>query len=333
MKRLVAVGLGLFAVFALYLAPATAHAGQSKAALTRLRLLTGPNGGQWFMMGDPIAEVLSKHVLPTTSRMGGGLANIESIDKRQGDIGFSLACFMGAGESGEAEYKSIPTQNTILLANIYPQVLYFLVRKDFARKHGITSVASLLEKRMPLRFASLKPGTASEFILNLLFKHGYGTSFDKLREQGWKIAFNNYAETADNFVSGDLDCFACTAGTEVPLIKTMEEHTDVLILPVEQDVLNFLAKKFKTGTYVIKPGVYRNITEPLKTLGDYTCLVVRKDMPEDIAYAMTKALWENRNYIAGVISDFGQLSPATAMPDNLPVHPGAAKFWKRLKSD
>lgn len=328
MMRFYAICLGLLTVFLL---SGAAHAAEAHARPTHLRMLTGPNGGQWFMMGDPIAEVLTKNVLPTNSRMGGGLANIKSIGARQGDLGFTLACFMGAGESGEAEYQSIATENTILLSNIYPQVLYFLVRKDFADEHGITSVETLLQKKMPLRFASLKPGTASEFILNMLFKHGYDTSFDKLREQGWRISFNNYAETADNFVAGDLDCFAYTAGTIVPLIKTMEEHTDVLILPIEQKVLDLLAQKFKTGTHIIQPGKYKSITRPVTTLGDYTSIVVRKDMPDDIVHSITKALWENRDYIAGVISDFGQFAPQTAIAGDIPFHPGAVAFWKQRK--
>lgn len=333
MKRMYAAGFGLVLGVVFFLACSVAHAAEAphKGWPTHLRMLTGPNGGQWFMMGDPIAEVLSKQVLPSTSRMGGGVANIQSINKKMGDFGFTLACFMGAAESGEEEYKNISTENSIILSNIYPQILYFLVRKDFADQHGITSVATLLEKKMPLKFASLRPGTASEFILNLLFKHGYGTSFAKLREQGWEISFNNYAETADNFVAGELDCFAYTAGAEVPLIKTMEQHTDVLILPVEQKTLDLLAEKFKTNTYVIKSGVYKSVQKPIHTLGDYTCIVIRKDLPDDLAFAAMKALWENRDYIAGVIKDFGQLSPKTAVPKGLPMHPGAAAFWAQLK--
>ncbi len=330
MVKLHAFCLSLCAVF-LLLCPQAARSAAHEGWPTHLRMLTGPNGGQWFMMGDPIAEVLSNHVIPTTSRLGGGVANIASVDKKRGDLGFTLASFMGAADSGEAEYQALRAENAVLLANIYPQVLYFLVRKDFAREHGITDVQTLLQLNMPLRFASLKPGTASEFILNLLFKYGYNTSFEQLRAQGWQVSFNNYAETADNFVAGDLDCFAYTAGTVVPLIKTMEEHTDVIILPVEQRVLDLLAAKFKTNTYTIPAGVYKSVTEPVKTLGDYTSIVVRRDFPDDLVYAINQALWQNRDRIAGVISDFGGLSPKTALPEGLDVHPGSVRFWSELR--
>ena len=328
-------GMRIILTVLLSLACICPHAAQAAPAVKpgwpmHLRMLTGPNGGQWFMMGEPIAEILSKNIAPTTSRMGGGMTNITSINKSDGDIAFSLACFLGASQSGEEEYKSIRLDNTMLMANVYPQVLYFLLRKDFAEKNNITGVESLLKLNMPLRFASLKPGTASEFILNLLFKYGYDSSFEQLKKQGWLISFNNYAETADNFVSGDIDCFAYTAGTTVPLISTMEQHTEVVILPVEQRVLDLLTQKFKTSTYTIKPGDYKNVTKPINTLGDWTCILVREDLPEDLVFAINKSLWEGRSYIGGVISDFNGLSPETALPAGLAAHPGSVKFWKSI---
>lgn len=296
-----------------------------------LRVLTGPTGGQWFVLGDPIAEVLSREVLTTSSRIGGGVDNIASVNDKRGDFGFTLSCFMGAGESGEEAYRSFKMDNAILMTNVYPQVLYFLVREDFAQKHGITDVRSLLQARLPLRFASLRPGTASEFILTLLLKYGYNTDFAKLEEQGWSVAFNNYAETADNFVDGQLDCFAYTAGTNVPLIKTIETHIPVRILPVDQSALDLLHNKFGTGTYVIHPGDYACVTSPITTLGDYTSFVVRKDLPEDLVYAINKSLWNNRADIARGIEDFGKLDPQTALPQNLPVHPGSRRFWQEMQ--
>ena len=189
----------------------------------------------------------------------------------------------------------------------------------------------MLAVNAPIRFASLKPGTASEFILNMLLKYGYNTSFEQLRKQNWQISFNNYAETADNFVAGELDCFAYTAGTDVPLIKTMEEYLEVVILPIERSVLNILSEKFKTSIYTLQPGDYANIKEPIDTLGDYTSLIARKDLPDDVVYNILKALYTNKKYIAQTIVDFNGFSPETAVPKGLSMHPGAVKFWTELQ--
>ena len=296
-----------------------------------LRVLTGPKGGQWFTMGKPIAEVLSGAVAPATSRAGGGIANIDSLNKEVGDIGFSLTSFRGTSLSGEPEYQHLKYDNATILFNAYPQVLYILLPRAFAEKHGISSVGSLLKVRAPLRFASLKPGTASEFILTLLLKYGYGMTYDDLRAQGWSLSFNNYAEIADNFAAGELDCFAYTAGGSVPLILTLEEHADVCILPVEREVLDKLSQKFKTTSYTIQPGDYRSVRQPVTTLGDWTCLLVRKNLPRDMVFAINKALWEQRHVVSNVIKDFGALSPDTALPQGMEAHPGSVDFWRTLK--
>lgn len=321
-----------FVLSAVPAVPAEAAPNAGEGWPMHLRLLSGPNGGQWFFMGESLAEVLSSRLLPTTSRIGGGVDNIGSINQKAGDIAFTLNCFLGAAGSGEQEYSSIRLENAEILANIYPQVLYVLLRKDFAEKNGIDGMETLIQKKLPLRFASLKPGTASEFILRLLLKYGYHTDFEALEKQGWNISFNNYAEIADNLVAGELDCFAYTAGTDVPLIHTIEEHTDVVILPIDSKILKELTEKFRTNTYTIPAGTYKSTKSSVDTLGDYTCLIVRKDLPEDLIYTLSKTLWENKGTVANKVSDFGGLDPQTAVPVGLPVHPGALRFWNELLS-
>ena len=296
-----------------------------------LRIITGPNGGQWFQMGKPLANALKQSVLPATSRSGGGLSNISEINSSAADMGFTLASFLGAIQSGEPAYKHIAMDNVTMMGNVYPQVFYVLMREDFAAKHNIDSMDALLSQNVPIRFASLKPGSASEFMLNMLLLHGYNTSFDALKNKGWQVSFGDYAEIADRFVDGDIDCFAYTAGTDVPLIRTLEEHTQPRILALNPKALATLSQKFKTGTYTIQPGAYKYVTKPILTLGDTTCLILRSDIPDSLAYAMTKAVWESRKSIANIIKDFGALSPETAITKGLPMHPGAKRFWETLK--
>ncbi len=304
---------------------------QDAAWPAHLRIVTGPNGGQWFQMGKPLADALKQSVLPATSRSGGGLSNISEINSSAADMGFTLASFLGAIQSGEPTYKHIAMDNVTMMGNVYPQVFYVLMREDFAAKHAIDSMDALLSRNVPIRFASLKPGSASEFMLNMLLLHGYNTSFDALKSKGWQLSFGDYAEIADRFVDGDIDCFAYTAGTDVPLIHTLEEHTQPRLLALNPEVLATLTQKFRTGTYTIKPGAYKYVTKPILTLGDTTCLILRRDIPDSLAYAMTKAVWENRETIASTIKDFSALSPETAITQGLPMHPGARQFWETLK--
>ncbi len=296
-----------------------------------LRILAGPEGGQWFLMSGPITEILSREVLPSSYRKGGGISNLEMLNKKMADFAFSLTSFLGGASSGAAEYKDIKADGVSLVGNVYPQVLYFLVRTEFAKKYQLKSVGDILRLDEPVRLATLKKGTGSEFFLRILLKYGYNTDYAALRKKGWQIYFNNYPETADDFVVGNLDCFAYTAGTRVPLLLDIENYTKFTALSVGDDVLEKLKDKFKFNSYVIEPSVYKGITSPVKTLSDFTCMVVRRDIPGDFVYELLSALWKHRDEIAETLPEFKNFSSDTAIPEGMPLHPGAEKFWNQVQ--
>ena len=299
---------------------------------SHLLVLTGANGGQSYSIGQAMADALSRDVLPTTSRVGGGLTNIEEINRNAAGMGFTLASFVGAALSGESAYKHINMDNVTVMANLYPQVLYVLVRKEFAQKFNIESMDDLVAQQHRVRFASLKYGTASHFVVDMLLQYGYNTSYEALKKQEWELSFNDYAEILDDFVEGDIDAFAFTAGPNMQLIHSLEEYMLPKILPISQQVVEKLGRKFHVQPHVIEPGTYRSVTTPTMTLGDSTLLVIRKDFPDDFVRALVKALWANREAIAHAVRDFGFLTPKTAVFPGLPMHPAALQTWNELQA-
>ena len=83
-----------------------------------LRMIIGANGEQWNMKGDPIAEVLSRRVLPTSSRVGNGLSSIKEVNAKESDLAFILGCFMEAASSEQEKYEGVGFENTVLMANV-----------------------------------------------------------------------------------------------------------------------------------------------------------------------------------------------------------------------
>ncbi len=329
-------GLCLAVLLALFFSVAVANAGPVKHEHhenwpSTLKILTGITGGQWDLLGNSIAQVLTASVMPTSCRLGAGISNITKVNNGFGDIGFSLSCFLRTRQLKENLNVDISTDNTSVLSVLYPQILYIIVKKDFARKNGITDLDSLVKKKSPMRFAVLKKGTGSHYLFQLLLKHGYDMDFSSLKKQGWQINFNTYSEIADKFVSNELDCFAYTAGSEVPLILSMEEYVDIMVLPIPKKILETLQTKLHTGMYTLHPGVYKSVSKPVLTLSDSTCLIVRKDMPEDLVYEISRVMWENRKYISQDVKLFEYLTPETALKKGVDIHPGSMKFWNELK--
>ena len=297
---------------------------------TQLRFMAGPPGGNWFALGTALADIWSKEVINTSSSSGGGVSNIINSNSRKGDLGFSVTSFLGAAMKGEEDFQGKSIDNSVIMSNLYTQVTYFIVRKDFADKNGIKTVGDLLQKKV--RFATLKPGTASEFAVKVLFKKGYNTDPNTLKkDKGWSVEYASYEGGADLMADSHIDCFAFSVGSIASIVMNIESKLDVVVLEVEQNALDAVAEAYGTTTYSIEPGIYKSVISPTKTLGDYTCIVIRKDLPESLVYALNESMWKNRQGLTEAVKDMQELSPAIALPKGVPSHPGSEKFWNSIK--
>lgn len=330
MKKLAA--LVLFTVlFSFAAAPVFAAPAPKAGWPQQLKFMAGPPGGNWFALGSAFSDMWSKNVIQTTSSSGGGVSNILNTNVKKGDFGFSVTSLLGAAVKGEQDFLGRPTANSVIMANLYTQYTYFVMNKDFAEKHKIKKVGDIFDKKIPVRMATLKPGTASEFVVKTLFLKGYGITYKDIKKMGGSMEFASYEGGADLLADGHIDLFIFSVGKVASIVMNIESKAKITILPVEDSALKALADAYGTVTLTVAPGIYKSVTKPVKTVGDYTCIVIRKDLPEDLVYELCKSLWSNKATLAKAVKDIAELNPKTAVPSNVPTHPGAVKFWKEAK--
>ena len=297
----------------------------------QLKFMAGPPGGNWFALGSAFADMWSKNVIQTTSSSGGGVSNIINSNVKKGDFGFSVTSLLGAAVKGEQDFLGRPATNSVIMANLYTQYTYFIMNEEFAKKHNIKKVGDIFEKKVPVRMATLKPGTASEFVVKTLFLKGYGITYKDIKKMGGSMEFASYEGGADLIADGHIDLFIFSVGKVASIVMNIESKAKVVVLPVDDSALKALANAYGTVTFTIDPGIYKSVKKPVKTVGDYTCVVIRKDLPEDLVYDLCKALWKNKGTLAKAVKDIAELNPKTAVPDGVPTHAGAVKFWKEAK--
>jgi len=324
MKALKALALS---ALALALA-APAEAADKAGWPAGLRFLAGPPGGNWFALGGALAEMWSHEVLPVTSGTGGGVSNIINIDRAKGDMGFSVASLQSAAEAGIPPFKA-KTTNVSVLVNAYPQVTYFVAREDFLAKHGVKDLGDIVKKKIPMRFATLKVGTSSEFIIANLFKEGYGIAYrDAIKSWGGSVEYASYSDGANLIADNHIDVFAFSVGEVAAVVMNIESQAKVKLLSVDKPALAAMEKKFKTYTYVIKAGgPYKCVTAPVDAVGDYTSIVIRKDLPDSLTYELAKAMLKNQKSLSEAVKDFASMTAKSNSESKLPIHPGARKFW------
>ena len=322
----------IFAVLVVALLAGLASAQDKEGWPGQLRFMAGPPGGNWFALGTALSEMWTGAGLPqTTSSSGGGVSNILNAHARRGDLGFSVTSLLGAALKGEADFKGRVVDNAVIMANLYTQYTYFIMRKDFAEKNGIKSVEDIIAKKLKMRFATLKPGTSSEFVVKALFEKGYGFDYKKtFQDWGGSVEYASYDGGADLLADNHLDCFAFSIGKVASTVMNIESQVDIVLLPVGQDALDKLAAAYGTVTLTIDPGIYKSVpegAEPVKAVGDYTCIVIRKDLPASLVYELNKAIWEHKAELVAAVKDMDEFVPSIAIPATVPAHEGSVKFW------
>jgi len=283
----------LILILALLITQASALTAES----INLRFMTGPVGGNWNILGEVLADAWrNAGIANVRTNIGGGVSNILNIHAKRCDIAFSVLSLFHAAIKGEGDFKGRSVDNAMLLTNLYTQYTYFIIRKDFASKYNINNLEDIIANKIPVRFATLKPGTSTEFIIKAIFDKAYNLDYKtEFRKWGGSVEYVSYQGGYELLSDKHLDMFAFSVGKNSQAVQNILNKLDVSILNISQDALNKLAQAY--GTVSVK------IDDNINTVGDYACLVVRKDLNQTLIYNLCKAIWASRDEILKSVPD------------------------------
>ncbi len=299
---------------------------------SQLKFVAGPPGGSWYSIGGAVADLLTKKVIPTTASTGGGVTNVININRKKADLGLTTVFGGLQAIQGTEIFKKYGKQtNVSALMNLYKQYFYFVIREDYAKKHGIEKVGDVFKKKLSIRIATLKPGTSSEFMVRRILEEGYGVSYKTIKKWGGSVQPASYSDGANLLADNHIDAFLFTVSVPASIILKIEAQTKIKILPVEDEVRKIMKEKFGTTTHIIPPGIYKCVTKDVPTVGSYTAIIIRKDLPVDLVYEIAKAIFENRDDLANTVKALKQINKKDAPRNTVyPLHEGAKKYFKEI---
>ena len=147
--------------------------------------------------------------------------------------------------------------------------------------------------------------------------------------------FLPYGETADQFKDRQVDGFVFTIGTPNPAIQDITTAQEVVFVPLAGQKVDEIVKKFP---YLVKDsipaGTYLGQKDAVPTLSVQCILVANKNMPDDVAYTLTKTLYDNLPDVAKAHNKGAEISLEHAADGvTIPFHPGAIKYFKEKGLD
>lgn len=286
-----------------------------------VRIVSGPSGGSWYPLGAKMAEIFGKiDGISVSNGPGGGVGNVLDVNKKEAELGWTYGHTAFDGLKGNAPTFKSANPNIRHLATFYPAGLQTVVPKD----SDIKSYADLKDK-------NISPGKLkwSGYAAAKLIFQKYGFTVEDVKKNGGTVHHVGYSDSVSLMKDGHIDAF--TALTSVPQasLLDLEFSPGVRFLPIKKDILDGILKENPGYIQIdISKEHYKSISEPVPTLGAVTIMVVNKDVPDDVVYNVTKALWENHGELVKVKGVWKSVKLENALLGAaLDVHPGAKKYY------
>lgn len=286
-----------------------------------LSIVTGGTGGVYYPLGGGLANMLAKHVpgwQATSEVTGGSVDNLKLLGARKADIGFTMADASLDAAKGEDKFKGAPVPNRAL-AVLYPNRMHVVTIEGT----GINTMRDLKGKRV----STGSPGSATEVMgFRLLEAAGIDREKDIRRER------LGVAESTNALKDRKIDAYLWVGGLPTAAVTDLAATPNVKIKMI--DHAEFVdAMNAKWGALYAKgaipAGTYPGQDRDNPNADVWNILVVHEGMPEEVAYRITKVIFENTAEWATVHAEARNVTLANQRQANSPVpfHPGAARYF------
>jgi TRAP transporter TAXI family solute receptor len=286
-------------------------------------IATGGTGGTYYPLGGMLAQLISnkavvdgKKISATAESAGASVANVKLLGNKDIESAFVAADILDAAYNGKGQFNGAPIKNVRALGALYPETVQLIVKAD----SGINSVKDLKGKSV----SSGSPGSGQYQLLTDLLQV-YGLKRSDIKED-----LSSFTQAVDKIKDGNLDATLITAGVPTAAVTDFAQAHAVKVVALTGAEIDELLKQQPYYTKVQLPAnSYKGQTAPVDTLAVMAVWSTHAEVPDNVAYEVTKALYEN-TAIMGQVHVQGKniaLSTATAV-GTAPIHPGALKYYK-----
>jgi len=283
-----------------------------------INILTGGTAGVYYPLGSALTKIYGDNIKGSKVQVQVTKASVENLNLLQegkGEIAFVLGDSAKDAWAGneDAGFKNKLDKLRIIGA-IYPNYVQIVALKG----SNIKTLTDLKGKRISVGAA--KSGTELNARAVLA---AAGMSYKDLG----KVEYLPFAESVELIKNRQLDATLQSAGLGVASLKDLANSVEINVVAVPADVVKKMGAPFIPGT--IPAETYKGQTTAVSTTAIVNYLVTRKDVSDATAYQMTKLFYENLPALVAAHSaakDINMKDAANNPP--LPLHPGAAKYYK-----
>jgi TRAP transporter TAXI family solute receptor len=294
-----------------------------------LAFATLDTGSAWYVYGATVAELLRK-TLPAGSNIdvkprSGGVGNPRLVAKNETPLGFGFTVTNRWAYEGKEAYDARLDNLRGLVGGLDT---YYLVAIA-ARKLPVASIKEIKDKKVPIKMFTQPVGSLGEFAGRQLLRSA-GVSYADIKSWGGSTQHVGYNVIVDAFRDGRADILFAVVTPKHPSVSEIVTSVDVRFIGLDPATITALGP-LGYNPATMPADTFKGQTEPVKTVGFPTVLITNKDLPEPIAYTVTKTVVENKDALVRGHAGLVEFDPATAWrPEKVgvPLHPGAERLYR-----
>lgn len=297
------------------------------------RFATLAVGSSWYVYGATIADVASRadsglefDVLPNS----GGVGNLLLLKGKQADIGLGFNNVNSWGYKGILAFEekgAIPELRGLIAS--MDQMYVGIAKRNGASFNELREIG---DKQLPIRLMTGPVGSASEFTTRVVLE-SVGASYDDIVAWGGSVEHTDFASIVQAFKDGKCDLFMQHISVGHAAFTELCVTADVTVARLDDESIAFMKDKgYSVAT--MPANSFNGQEEEVRCAGIVTCLVTTEDLPEEAAYRIVKAVYENTDELANGHVGFKNFNKELAGDSEalggLPMHPGAIKYYKEI---
>lgn len=287
-----------------------------------ITIATASTGGTYYPIGVGLGNLWSQELgdegINATGQSSAG--SVENIDlMKQGEADFSILQGLIASQAyeGEGSFEGNAYKDLRSVAMIWPNVEHFVLKNQKIETGTISDIEG--------NSFSVGPQASGTEQSTLVMMEGLGLTKENITPE-----YLGYDDTISAMRDGRLDGGSLPAGVPVAAI------TDMYASNVGASVLEITEEQFESISavsnawyqYTIPADTYPNQTEDINTIAQPNILAASIELDEETVYKLTKAMFENLDFMYEVHNSAKEMTLETAL-DGLPtpLHIGAYKYF------
>ena len=283
-----------------------------------IKIYTGGVGGVYYPLGTKLAQLLNSYsdglIEASVATSNASVANVQALAAGDAQLIFVQNNIATFAYNGERMFGT-PVSTIRGVASLYNETFQLVVKAD----SEIHSITDLTGKRVAIGAQGSGTAVDAEQILRAANVWNNIT-----------ILYADFNDATEQLKLGQVDAAVIEAGVKTSAVETLASTTPINLVEIPDNVFQTLTSQ--GYTYYIQQTVnastYNGMTHNVKTIAVRAMLAVSEDMPKNIAYTITKILFEHQAELEQAHPIASSITLATTKVGmSIPLHEGATQYY------